>query len=152
MVWGRSSINQLIQLILCKRKWICEDQDGFIFDEKGHCHAGEEPSAPLELTVTIASAQLLAPVHQAITRNLVFENFELDLDFFNLFTGCTKLGVKFGTFAMTRGDADGPHVHVSFSFDHSEAGVDSKHTLSMEGVPEDDAVDWGRPHGGACGR
>ena len=121
----------------------CEDPGGFIF-ENGHCHAGEE-RAELTFDITIDSDQLTHPTTPVTvfgvttTVRNTFENFPLDLRFFNDHTTCANLELQFGTLFMTRGDADGPHVHVTFRFMHNG----SQHKLDMEGLPVDEAVDWG---------
>ena len=106
------------------------------------------PPAGTTFDVTILSSQISSPDPQPTTAlNLYFENYHMDLSFFNNGpTNCSSLAVQPGTLIMTRGDADGPHVHVTFQFEyHETSGVDSKHSLSIEGVPDDLGVDWGDP-------
>ena len=113
----------------------------------GHPSCKEPPPLGTTFDVTIVSSQISSPDAQATTAlDLFFENFQLNLAFFNQFTGCNSLGIEDGTFIMTRGDADGPHVHVNFGFKHSESGVESKHNLSIEGVPDDVTVVWSDPN------
>jgi len=110
------------------------------------------PSPGTTFDVTIVSDQISSPDHPvtaASALDLHFENFTMDLGFFNTpNSSCKNLSAtQLGTLHMIRGDADGPHVHVGFSFEHTESpgGVKSKHRLSIDGLPQDVKVDWGDP-------
>ncbi len=127
----------------------CAEQDGFIFDEKGHCHAGEDETADPTFSVVVTgdvSTDPNAPIQIMTGSSFFKEDFFLDISFFN------NLGVEngdnctlsinptdptgptvptTGLFSVANGDAGGPHVHVVFEFMHKEI----KHTLAMDGVP-----------------
>ena len=134
-------------------KWTCDDRP-----DHPSCAL---PAPGTDFDVTIESSQfctlaplpdscdsvLLDQLHEVNTAvNLNFEEFELNLAFFNDYTGCESLGTEVGTLRMVRGEEDGVHVHVHFSFKHGESGVDeANHTLSIEGVPVGDIDDWRDP-------
>ena len=120
-------------------------------DENGHCHSVEEPpeDAP-KFNITMVSTAGAGPNFVAIETTRPIRDLTLDLRSFNGPTGCALLTDETGTFSLIKGDADGPHVHIHFSFMHRDSGtgVESQHGLGMPGVPvatNGANADWGDP-------
>ena len=120
-----------------------------------HDHGGEDPPEPFALNVTINSEQLTGlkipddtvTTGVMTTGSLIFEDFPLDLDFFNQHTGCTLLGSEMGRLVMIRGDG-GDLGELGFKFMHVDdgGGDPSEHSLDIEGVPEaGDLAFWSDP-------
>ena len=107
--------------------------EGKVNPVDGHCHGGEDPADPFDLNVTINSEQLTGltipddtvTTGVMTTGSLIFEDFPLNLNFFNQHTGCMLLGSEMGRLVMIRGDGGDlgePHVHLGFEFMHVDVG------------------------------